>query len=180
MLSLLGPSATYFAGVLVMAVSTGVSIFSVHVSMLTVFYGLLNGVGASLMVMVTATACQHFFVKNKGLSIAYFLVDWDRCLNIYPNNCKIWILSSFCSFRHRFCQMRRSYGHVRDAPNHPFCFGNLWMEGCLRDVCWTSVSTNLCGSHHSTPSRYLTFPVYQLYIITPPSPINLFKKVHVY
>ena len=77
MLSLLGPSATYLAGVLVMAVSTGVSIFSVHVSMLTVFYGLLNGVGASLMVMVTATACQHFFVKNKGLSIACFLVDWE-------------------------------------------------------------------------------------------------------
>ena len=74
---MLGPSATYFSGVLVMGVSTGVSIFSVHVSMLTVFYGLLNGVGASLMVMVTATACQHFFVKNKGLSIACFLVDWE-------------------------------------------------------------------------------------------------------
>ena len=66
MLSLLGPSYTYFTGVLLMLVAIVVSIFSINIAMMTVIYGVVNGIGASLMVMVTATACQHFFVRNKG------------------------------------------------------------------------------------------------------------------
>ena len=65
-LSLLGPSYTYFTGVLLMLVAIVVSIFSINIAMMTVIYGVVNGIGASLMVMVTATACQHFFVRNKG------------------------------------------------------------------------------------------------------------------
>ena len=61
----LGPTYTYFVGAWIITVSLILSLFSANIWMMIFLHGFLNGIGSSMVQIVTVTLPQHFFRKNK-------------------------------------------------------------------------------------------------------------------
>ena len=65
----LGLCLTCSIGSFVMMISMLATCFSKGIWTFVVFYGIISGFGASLVIIVASTSCQFFFKKNKALAV---------------------------------------------------------------------------------------------------------------
>ena len=67
----LGPAKTFFCGAVFIVASLTGSLFATSIWMMLGLFGFVNGVGASMVQIVTVTTPQHFFNKYQVMSMCH-------------------------------------------------------------------------------------------------------------
>lgn len=68
LVKILGMRLVFFLGGFLMALGFLMAYFAKSIVLLIIFYGLVSGIGCSLVVIIAATACNYFFKKNKAMA----------------------------------------------------------------------------------------------------------------